>query len=713
MYKLSSTSLGASAKSLILPDTKLDVYGEVSEESGQKAGLAASEEAEHGQADADTTSLPLDHPAPSDKVRSEGGVNPQQKAVLKQQLADLQSQLRTAMKSMDRQKKAMKQPTMEVTSCLMSIQNMQEQLCSLSHGFESEEGAQSLQYLTHLACDLARLISVAYTKASFKQDKQRQLLEALEPANSQPLVAVARELFRSLVAYEQVTRSLLLAVIKDRIWSIMEPAEKTSFFGALVQEYLSKPERSFSQRAVVEALDTLRLPVGDLISFLVGTLGLGLEPPTSVTAPSKPFVMVSSILVLTLKELQRGASGSQGDGRFGERAFLKAQGKQEAPVKKGKSAKVGSGSQDEAAHNPTGEPHHSGELSDAEGSDELLEPLQPQRSLSVPISGPKGKPKRQTAARQQQEAQDRAKMKQPSETVSFDEDMQLLAVFRLAVWVCKQPEEVLATSEKASLLRHAVQNLNIMAQRPPGSVVPLVQVVQAGQGDLLELCISVLCLGDEQLQKDFKTLLEDRIAQPPALAGVIKYLTELRAAPSANADPECVELMDRVELYIKDQHTCLREGLRVWIQQVQGLLIWLIDRQKLGPNGETANLLPPRSIPVSSPWLARLAAQIPSPDYVDVWVSHLSFLLNGYILFAQTLMTLDAKLEPEGAAAEAEDDLMPLKAARSASLPISRQPHQGVKQSTTDASIQLIKSLMALLTQNEKQTSGVDRATSP
>lgn len=596
MYKLSSTSLGASAKSLNLPDTQPALYGEA---QGEVADTQADQPE---QADSARLLPQHDHSAPSDDVRNAGGVNPQQKAVLREQLADLQTQLRTAMKSMDRKQKGL--PSLEVTARLMSIQNMQEQLCTLCHGFEPHEGAQSLQYLTHLACDLTRLISSAYSKASLKQERQRALIEALEPGQTQPLVAVARELFRSLVAYEQVTRSLMLEVIKDRIWSIMEPAERTSFFAALVQEYLSKPETSFSQRAVVEALDSLRLPAGDLIQFLVGTLGLDQEPTAQLSAPAKPFVMVSSILILTLKELQRGSSDGQTEGRFGERAFLKAQGKQE-PQKKGKSVKVGSGSQDGAAHNPTGEGH--ADISEGDLSDELLEPLQPQRSLSVPISGPRG-PKRQTAGRQAHEASDRVKIKQASESVAFDEDMQLLAVFRLAVWVCKQPDLVLTTSEKASLLRHAVQNLNIMAQRPPGSVVPLVQVVQAGQGDLLELCISVLCLGDEPLQKDFKTLLEDRIAQPPALAGVIKYLTELRAAPSANADPECVALMDRVDAYVKDQHSVLRDGLRVWIQQVQGLLIWLIERQKLGPNGETATLLAPRSLPTSSPWLAKLAA---------------------------------------------------------------------------------------------------------
>lgn len=89
------------------------------------------------------------------------------------------------------------------------------------------------------------------------------------------MVTVACELFRSLVAFEKVTRAPVLAVIKERIWTLMDSTEKTTLFGALVHEYLSKPERTFSQKAVVEALDSLRLPAGDLIFFLVQTLGLG------------------------------------------------------------------------------------------------------------------------------------------------------------------------------------------------------------------------------------------------------------------------------------------------------------------------------------------------------------------------------------------------------------------------------------------------------
>lgn len=80
-------------------------------------------------------------------------------------------------------------------------------------------------------------------------------------------------------------------------------------------------------------------------------------------------------------------------------------------------------------------------------------------------------------------------------------------------------------------------------------------------------------------------------------------------------------------------------------------------------------------------------------------------------------MELDAKLSeaggpPRGSLSPTENDipggneddeaeLMPLKVAKSVSLPIARQPHQGVRLSPTESSIQLIKSLMALLLEQD------------
>lgn len=81
--------------------------------------------------------------------------------------------------------------------------------------------------------------------------------------------------------------------------------------------------------------------------------------------------------------------------------------------------------------------------------------------------------------------------------------------------------------------------------------------------------------------------------------------------------------------------------------------------------------------------------------------------MNGYIGYTKALMELEAKLEEtpgktpspqkalenlQGAQAQMDDDndeeeLLPLKVAKSLSLPITRQPHQGIRLSPTETSI--------------------------
>lgn len=144
--------------------------------------------------------------------------------------------------------------------------------------------------------------------------------------------------------------------------------------------------------------------------------------------------------------------------------------------------------------------------------------------------------------------------------------------------------------------------------------------------------------------------------------------------------------------------------LRLWIQQAQGLLIWLVDRQR-GCSGTEPALFAPRTVSASSPWAALLNDKCAASTHT--WVGHLSFLLHGYIGYTTALMDLEAKLEePPGSSSPApkpkagqegakpqegdedgEEDLVPLKVAKSLSLPIARQPHQGVRLSSTETSI--------------------------
>ena len=69
----------------------------------------------------------------------------------------------------------------------------------------------------------------------------------------------------------------------------------------------------------------------------------------------------------------------------------------------------------------------------------------------------------------------------------------------------------------------------------------------------------------------------------------------------------------------------------------------------------------------------------------------------------KTKISLDGTKQEESGNND-EEDLVPLQVAKSLSLPIARQPHTGARSSSTSAtetSIQLIKSLMALLLEQD------------
>jgi hypothetical protein len=213
---------------------------------------------------------------------------------------------------------------------LLKIQKIQEQQCLQGSGIKRGDGAQSLQFLTTFAVDLTKLISVAYERVTLPAEGLRELLTGLEPDEKQPLVKVAQQLFRTFVAFERgATRSHVLAVIKDRIWSLMDATEKAELFSSVVWQFLSKPEHGFSQKSVVDALDALRIPAGDLIWFLSQTLGLGPDEEHQARqkqeqpAPERPLVMVSSILILSMRQLQRVDAVEVAEGSAGQEAFLR------------------------------------------------------------------------------------------------------------------------------------------------------------------------------------------------------------------------------------------------------------------------------------------------------------------------------------------------------------------------------------------------------
>jgi len=54
-----------------------------------------------------------------------------------------------------------------------------------------------------------------------------------------------------------------------------------------------------------------------------------------------------------------------------------------------------------------------------------------------------------------------------SQEGSLSYEDQLLALFRLTIWISRQPKSILTTKEQASLLNQAVSNLNCLTSLIP------------------------------------------------------------------------------------------------------------------------------------------------------------------------------------------------------------------------------------------------------
>ena len=119
---------------------------------------------------------------------------------------------------------------------------------------------------------------------------------------------------------------------------------------------------------------------------------------------------------------------------------------------------------------------------DGSDSDDLIEDLEPlsiQRSFSLPTSGPKGGKQQQQQIARLQKVKVLERKKQnidKDEVGKLSEDEQLIAIFKLSVWICRRPEKELVKPEKAVLLLHAIQTLNGL-QRSITSVQTLSSII--------------------------------------------------------------------------------------------------------------------------------------------------------------------------------------------------------------------------------------------
>lgn len=91
-----------------------------------------------------------------------------------------------------------------------------------------------------------------------------------------------------------------------------------------------------------------------------------------------------------------------------------------------------------------------------------------------------------------------------------------------------------------------------------------------GQGDLLELCVAILCMGEAKLQQGFETLMAS-FASPRVITSMSRYLEVLEGENSGqilDAEHSKKTRRELVELraLVKEERVKHREVLRLWIQ---------------------------------------------------------------------------------------------------------------------------------------------------
>lgn len=121
------------------------------------------------------------------------------------------------------------------------------------------------------------------------------------------LSVMAFELFKRLVVFDGGSQKQdALSFIMECLYPIMTKDETRGFVFKIIEEFLTQPHSNFSQISVHNALNTLGIPEGELISFMVAKMNI--RDTTKELIPStkiQPFVFMSSVLMLALESLKK------------------------------------------------------------------------------------------------------------------------------------------------------------------------------------------------------------------------------------------------------------------------------------------------------------------------------------------------------------------------------------------------------------------------
>eukprot|EP00347_Sterkiella_histriomuscorum_P017580 403348792 len=176
---------------------------------------------------------------------------------------------------------------------------------------------QSLEFYMTLTSDFTKIIRNMVKSKILTREKLQQIVRELDP--SEDLSKVCFELFKKYVVYDSgAVRSDIQEFISVCLSPLMSQSEIRAFSFLAIEEFLSTPQSSFSQKAVLDALTYLGIPEGELVSFLIQKLGITLDlkqiqnPAVKQTQllsnqseKMHPFIFMSSVMMLVLSQLKQ------------------------------------------------------------------------------------------------------------------------------------------------------------------------------------------------------------------------------------------------------------------------------------------------------------------------------------------------------------------------------------------------------------------------
>ena len=221
------------------------------------------------------------------------------------------------------------------------------------------------------------------------------------------------------------TQRHLHGLIKESLWPRMDEDERYLFFSSVADKFLARPSAQVSQKAIVNALDNLEIPNGDIMRYIVERLKIPTDDSIPVeSADGTEVVRLSSMLFLSHQWHARVTRLLQGS-KCGKTNWIKHKLKARAD-----------------AYSPA-------MVTEAYDKTKL------RRSLSAPKSVTQGCSIKAVAYDPVDHLAPVVESDGEFPKIpvgQLDYDTQFLAAFRVCVWIVRRPSNELANGQRSALL---------------------------------------------------------------------------------------------------------------------------------------------------------------------------------------------------------------------------------------------------------------------